>query len=98
VGSIHFSISEEDLRTIFEPFGEVVSLQLHKDPETGRSRGFGFVQYRNHEDAKKALEQLNGLDLAGRPLKVRIGLSYWIPIYFSSYRLVWQLQRLRNFK
>lgn len=70
VGSIHFSISEDDLRTIFEPFGEVISLQLHKDPETGRSRGFGFVQYKNHEDAKKALEQLNGLDLAGRPLKV----------------------------
>jgi len=75
VGSIHFSISEEDLRTIFEPFGEVVSLQLHKDPETGRSRGFGFVQYRNHEDAKKALEQLNGLDLAGRPLKVGLATA-----------------------
>ncbi|GJD09487.1 RNA-binding protein 39 [Galdieria sulphuraria] len=75
VGSIHFSISEDDLRTIFEPFGEVISLQLHKDPETGRSRGFGFVQYKNHEDAKKAFEQLNGLDLAGRPLKVGLATA-----------------------
>eukprot|EP00871_Galdieria_phlegrea_P005401 jgi/Galph1/5862/GphlegSOOS_G4452.1 len=75
VGSIHFSISEDDLRTIFEPFGEVVSLQLHRDPETGRSRGFGFVQFKKHEDAKKALDQLNGLDLAGRPLKIGLATA-----------------------
>ncbi|XP_066262003.1 RNA-binding protein 39 isoform X1 [Euwallacea similis] len=70
VGSLHFNITEEMLRGIFEPFGKIENIQLIMDPETGRSKGYGFITYTNCEDAKKALEQLNGFELAGRPMKV----------------------------
>jgi RNA-binding protein 39 len=70
VGSLHFNITEDMLRGIFEPFGKIESIQLIMDPETGRSRGYGFISFYDAEDAKKALEQLNGFELAGRPLKV----------------------------
>ncbi|KAI9002311.1 hypothetical protein BC832DRAFT_532885 [Gaertneriomyces semiglobifer] len=70
VGSLHFSLTEDDLRTVFQPFGTIDQIQLHKDPETGRSRGFAFVQYRNPSDAKQALEQMNGFEIMGRPIKV----------------------------
>ncbi|XP_059481193.1 RNA-binding protein 39 [Neocloeon triangulifer] len=70
VGSLHFNITEDMLKGIFEPFGKIESIQMQMDPETGRSRGYGFVTYRDSEDAKRALEQLNGFELAGRPMKV----------------------------
>jgi len=70
VGSLHFNVTEEDLRQVFLPFGDLEFVQIHMDPETGRSKGFGFVQYKRADDAKKALAQLNGLELAGRQLKV----------------------------
>lgn len=70
VGSLHFNITEEMLRGIFEPFGKIDNIQLIMDPETGRSKGYGFITYHNCDDAKKALEQLNGFELAGRPMKV----------------------------
>ncbi|KAA0183314.1 hypothetical protein HAZT_HAZT010925 [Hyalella azteca] len=70
VGSLHFNITEEMLRGIFEPFGKIDVIQLIMDSETGRSKGYGFVTFHNSEDAKKALEQLNGFELAGRPMKV----------------------------
>lgn len=44
VGSIHFNLTEDDLKQIFEPFGPLEFVNLHKDPETGRSRGFAFIQ------------------------------------------------------
>jgi RNA-binding protein 39 len=87
VGSIHFNLTEEDLRQVFEPFGPLEFVNLHKDPETGRSRGFAFIQYsgefslffltfnifflryKSGEDAKKALEKMNGFDLAGRTVR-----------------------------
>ena len=55
---------------IFEPFGRIQSIQLMKDPETDRSKGYGFIVYHEAEDAKKAMEHLNGFELAGRPMKV----------------------------
>nr|CAH7769393.1 unnamed protein product [Callosobruchus chinensis] len=70
VGSLHFNITEDMLRGIFEPFGKIENIQLIMDPETGRSKGYGFITFRNCDDAKKALEQLNGFELAGRPMKV----------------------------
>ncbi|KAL1491193.1 hypothetical protein ABEB36_011829 [Hypothenemus hampei] len=70
VGSLHFNITEDMLRGIFEPFGKIENIQLIMDPETGRSKGYGFITFHNCEDAKKALEQLNGFELAGRPMKV----------------------------
>ncbi|XP_055690681.1 RNA-binding protein 39 [Lutzomyia longipalpis] len=70
VGSLHFNITEDMLRGIFEPFGKIDSIQLIMDNDTGRSKGYGFITFHNAEDAKKALEQLNGFELAGRPMKV----------------------------
>uniref|UniRef100_A0A8C6L6B4 RNA binding motif protein 39a n=1 Tax=Nothobranchius furzeri TaxID=105023 RepID=A0A8C6L6B4_NOTFU len=70
VGSLHFNITEEMLRGIFEPFGRIENIQLMMDSETGRSKGYGFITFSDTECAKKALEQLNGFELAGRPMKV----------------------------
>lgn len=70
VGSLHFNITEEMLRGIFEPFGKIDDIKLIRDHETNRSQGYGFITFHDSEDAKKALEQLNGFELAGRPMKV----------------------------
>merc|ERR1712140_122960 len=70
VGSLHFNITEDMLRGIFEPFGSIQTITLMMDYETGRSKGYGFVTYEKAEDAKKAMEQMNGFELAGRPMKV----------------------------
>lgn len=70
VGSLHFNITEDMLRGIFGPFGRIDNIQLMMDSETGRSKGYGFITFSDAECAKKALEQLNGFELAGRPMKV----------------------------
>ncbi|XP_025114772.1 RNA-binding protein 39-like isoform X1 [Pomacea canaliculata] len=70
VGSLHFNITEDMLKGIFEPFGKIDDIKLIRDHETGRSQGYGFITFHNTDDAKKALEQLNGFELAGRPMKV----------------------------
>jgi RNA-binding protein 39 len=84
VGSLHFNVTEDDLKRIFAQYGELEFIDLHKDVETGRSKGFGFVQYvplgyimlthylryRAPDAARKALQQANGLEIAGRPLKL----------------------------
>jgi len=70
VGSLHFNITEDMLRGIFEPFGRIDNITLMKDPDTTRSRGYGFIQFAHAEDAKRAMENLNGFELAGRPMKV----------------------------
>lgn len=70
VGSLHFNITEDMLKGIFEPFGKIEKIELMRDPENNRSRGYGFINFCDGEDAKKALEQLNGFELAGRPMKV----------------------------
>ncbi|KAK7064256.1 hypothetical protein R3P38DRAFT_2823346 [Favolaschia claudopus] len=70
VGSLHFNLTESDIRQVFEPFGDLEFVDLHKDPTTGRSKGYAFVQYKRGEDAKMALEQMEGFELAGRTLRV----------------------------
>lgn len=70
VGSLHFNLTESDIRQVFEPFGELEFVDLHRDPMTGRSKGYAFVQYKRSEDAKMALEQMEGFELAGRTLRV----------------------------
>ncbi|PNS18247.1 hypothetical protein CAC42_7616 [Sphaceloma murrayae] len=72
VGNVHFSVGEDDLQTLFGTYGEVEFVQLQKD-ESGRSRGYGFVQYSSSDDAKQALAELNGFMLAERPLRVGLG-------------------------
>jgi len=70
VGSLHFNLTESDIKQVFEPFGDLEFVDLHRDPQTGRSKGYAFVQYKKAEDAKMALEQMEGFELAGRTLKV----------------------------
>ena len=78
VGNIHFSITEQDLQNVFEPFGELEFVQLQKE-EQGRSRGYGFVQFRDPDQAREALEKMNGFELAGRPIRVGLGNDKFTP-------------------
>jgi len=70
VGSLHYNITEAMLRGIFEPFGAIDSINLLKDPDTNLSRGYGFLTFTKSDDARRAIEQLNGFEIAGRPMKV----------------------------
>ena len=72
VGNIHFSLTEDDIRQIFETFGPLEAASLTRD-ENGRSRGYGFVQYESAESAKEALEKMQGFELAGRAIRVGLG-------------------------
>lgn len=78
VGNIHFNVTEQDLQAVFDPFGELEFVQLQKD-ETNRSRGYGFVQFRDAGQAREALEKMNGFDLAGRPIRVGLGNDKFTP-------------------
>ncbi|MBE0425649.1 MAG: RNA-binding protein [Nitrospirae bacterium] len=70
VGSISFNATEESLRELFSGIGEVESVKLITDRDTGLSKGFGFVEMSSDEDAKKAIEQLNGKTFMERALIV----------------------------
>jgi RNA recognition motif-containing protein len=70
VGNLSFQTTEEDLRSLFEAFGEITRVQLMKDRDTGRSRGFGFVEMAEDESAEKAMGALNGKEVQGRTLTV----------------------------
>ena len=69
VGNLPFSATEQDVRALFEAHGAVQSVALINDRETGRPRGFGFVEM-SSADAQRAMQSLNGKDFGGRPLKV----------------------------
>ena len=70
VGNFSFSMTESELRSLFEPHGSIESATIATDRDTGRSRGFGFVSMPNDEEAEKAMAALNGKDLGGRALTV----------------------------
>ena len=70
VGNLSFTTSESDLKEAFSAFGEVSSCNIIKDKFSGESRGFGFVEMPNKDEAEKAIGMLNGKDLKGRALKV----------------------------
>ena len=70
VGNMSYSTSNSDLEALFTPFGQVTSAEVIQDRATNRSKGFGFVEMANDEDAAKAIQALNGKDLQGRPLTV----------------------------
>ncbi|MBI3696862.1 MAG: RNA-binding protein [Acidobacteria bacterium] len=69
VGNLPFSINEGDLTALFEPFGEVQSIQIMTDRDTGKPRGFGFVEM-SSDDGQKAIAALNGKDVQGRAINV----------------------------
>jgi RNA recognition motif-containing protein len=70
VGNMSFQMTESELNALFQPFGQVTRVNLVKDRETGRARGFAFVEMPNDEEAAKAIAGLDGKSIAGRSLKV----------------------------
>lgn len=70
VGNLSYQMSEDELRDAFGAFGEVSSVKILMDRETGRSRGFGFVEMPNNSEAETAIAQLNGKDVGGRALRI----------------------------
>ena len=69
VGNLPFTATDAEIRTLFAAHGTVESVTLPVDRETGRPRGFGFVEM-SQSDASRAIQNLNGVDMGGRPLKV----------------------------
>jgi len=70
VGNLDFNTGEDELRQMFEVYGQVDRVSIMTDRDTGRSRGFGFVEMANAEDGEKAIAALNGTQLGGRTLNV----------------------------
>ena len=70
VGNLDFNTSEDELRQMFGAYGPVDRVSIMTDRETGRSRGFGFVEMANAEDGEKAIAALNGTQVGGRTLNV----------------------------
>jgi cold-inducible RNA-binding protein len=72
VGNLTFNTTSADLETLFSEHGQVTKAQVITDRDTGRSRGFGFVEMASSEDAKKAIGALNGRNVDGRDLTVNV--------------------------
>jgi RNA recognition motif-containing protein len=70
VGNLSFNTNEEELRQLFEPHGQVDRVSIMTDRDTGRSRGFGFVEMASNEDGEKAITALNGSQVGGRTINV----------------------------
>ncbi len=70
VGSLPYTVTEDDLKEAFEPFGEVSSVRLVSDKFSGKSKGFGFVEMPSNEEAEAAIAALNENDFKGRDIKV----------------------------
>jgi len=70
VGNMSFNTTESDLRAIFEPYGEIQRVNVITDRDTGRARGFAFVEMTNDDEAAKAIAALNGKEVDGRALNV----------------------------
>jgi len=70
VGNINYQATEEDLRPVFAEYGEVISVKIINDRETGRSKGFGFIEMES--GAETAIEELDGKEFQGRRLRVNV--------------------------
>lgn len=70
IGSLSWDTTDDSLRSAFEPFGTVASANVIRDRDSNRSKGFGFVEYENDADADKAVAEMNGKELDGRPINV----------------------------
>ncbi|RKP11356.1 hypothetical protein BJ684DRAFT_13033, partial [Piptocephalis cylindrospora] len=71
IGGVHYNLSEDDIELVFKPFGDLTEVRLERD-DTGRSKGYGFLRYEKAEDARTAVERMNGFQLAGRSIKVNL--------------------------
>lgn len=72
VGSLAYATTDETLKAFFETVGEVEYVRVATDRDTGRSRGFGFVTFKNEEDNQKSIDQLDGKELDGRAINVSL--------------------------
>lgn len=72
IGSLAYATNDDSLKAFFETIGEVTSARVVTDRETGRSKGFGFVEYADEANNQKAVDELNGKDLDGRPINVSL--------------------------
>jgi cold-inducible RNA-binding protein len=70
VGNLDFGATEDDVRALFEPYGSVEKVSIMTDRDTGRSRGFAFVEMTNANEADQAINALNGTNLGGRALNI----------------------------
>lgn len=70
VGNLSYGVSDDNLREVFEAYGSVNSAKVITDKYSGRSKGFGFVEMTNDVEAQAAIDQLDGAELDGRPIKV----------------------------
>lgn len=70
VGNLSYDVNDKQLREVFEAYGEVSSAKVITDRNSGRSKGFGFVEMDNKAEAEAAIEQLDGAEIDGRPVKV----------------------------
>ena len=70
VGNLPFNLGEEDLKEIFEEYGEVTSAKIIADKSSGRSKGFGFVEMSNDDEANNSIKELNNAEVSGRNIKV----------------------------
>lgn len=70
VGNLSFNTNEDEVRQLFESYGQVDRVSIMTDRDTGRSRGFGFVEMTSNEDGEKAIAALNGSQLGGRTINV----------------------------
>jgi RNA recognition motif-containing protein len=74
VGNLPFNLGEEDLKEIFEEYGEVTTTKIVSDKFSGRSKGFGFVEMSNDAEATNAIKELNNAEISGRNIKVNESL------------------------
>lgn len=70
VGNLSYGVSDDQLKEVFEAFGQVSSCKVITDRNSGRSKGFGFVEMENKAEAEAAIENLDGAEIDGRPVKV----------------------------
>lgn len=71
-GNLAYRMTEDSLRELFGQYGEVISAKIIKDRVTGRSRGFGFVEMENKEEAETAIQKLDGTEVEGRNMRVNL--------------------------
>ncbi len=70
VGNLLFDVTENELKELFEPFGQVTEIRLIMDKFSGKSKGFGFIEMPSKDEAQKAIAELNGKDIKGRAMTV----------------------------
>ena len=74
IGNLSYRLKEKDLTQVLEEYGAVTSVKIITDRESGRSKGFGFAEMENDEEAEKAIKELNGAELDGRAMVLKVAL------------------------